>query len=380
MRITVGIKIIAGFVLSTAIAVSIALYLQQSMEYEMLSIMGGIAGGMFVGLITAWHIHQRLRTFFSLLTSVTEEKAFGPKPTLSGQDELTEFALHLERFSNHFIGRVKDLEIHLQTISRLVKASIENTVSMIQNTGVENDVMRSALVQSAEIHKTITDLYEKTENLAHMISTTTQGVQTLSSAITEEYKKIDSASKISDEAVNAAREGTNVVHEMEEGIGKISSNVKNAAQTIQKLGKSSDEIEEIISVIDDIADQTNLLALNAAIEAARAGEQGRGFAVVADSVRNLAEKTQKATKEIVGMIKNLQGETSGAVNSMEGGTKEVENGVGMAARTGMTLKKIMSSVEKVNDLMAQIREHANRKAQINQEITEIGRASCRERV
>jgi len=82
----------------------------------------------------------------------------------------------------------------------------------------------------------------------------------------------------------------------------VAETVKESAATVEALGKSSDEIGAIISVVYDIADQTNLLALNVAIEAARAGEQGRGFAVV-------AEKTTKATKEIADMIKTIQNDT-----------------------------------------------------------------------
>src|SRR6202035_2564381 len=106
----------------------------------------------------------------------------------------------------------------------------------------------------------------------------------------------------------------------------IAESVGAAARKMEELGKSSDQIGQIIGVIDDIADQTNLLALNAAIEAARAGEQRRGFAVVADEVRKLAERTSKATKEIATMIQNIQDETKTAVLAMESGTKQVEAG------------------------------------------------------
>ena len=158
-------------------------------------------------------------------------------------------------------------------------------------------------------------------------------------------------------------------------MNRIAEVVRKSAETVQALGKSSDQIGEIVQVIDDIADQTNLLALNAAIEAARAGEQGRGFAVVADEVRKLAERTTKATKEIATMIKQIQKDTSGAVESMEEGTKEVEVGKQLAEKAGKSLQEIIHGAEQVVDIVTQVaaasEEQSSAAEQISKNIESI---------
>lgn len=137
-------------------------------------------------------------------------------------------------------------------------------------------------------------------------------------------------------------------------MNKIAEVVTRTAAVVKDLGKGSEQIGEIVRVIEEIADQTNLLALNAAIEAARAGEQGRGFAVVADEVRKLAERTTKATKEISDMIKTIQQNTNQAVVSMEEGTHEVEEGIQLANTAGSALKNIIDSSSKVADVVNQV--------------------------
>jgi methyl-accepting chemotaxis protein len=110
-------------------------------------------------------------------------------------------------------------------------------------------------------------------------------------------------------------------------MGAVRDNSVHATEAIRELGAKSEQIEGIVATITGIAEQTNLLALNAAIEAARAGEQGRGFAVVAEEVRKLAEESQSAAASIAGLIGEIQGETAKAVDVVEAGARQTEDGV-----------------------------------------------------
>jgi methyl-accepting chemotaxis protein len=197
----------------------------------------------------------------------------------------------------------------------------------------------------------------------------------MTATILETSKNADNATAAAKNAGNIAKEGGKVVDETVKGMIRIADVVKKSAETVQALGKSSDQIGEIVQVIDDIADQTNLLALNAAIEAARAGEQGRGFAVVADEVRKLAERTTKATKEIAGMIKQIQKDTGDAVVSMQQGTVEVENGKQLADKAGKSLKEIIHGSDEVVDIITQVatasQEQSAAAEQISQNIEAI---------
>lgn len=222
------------------------------------------------------------------------------------------------------------------------------------------------------IIKDVADAVEATASASNQISSSSeemsagareQSRQTLevAGAVEEMTKTILETSKNSSSAADAAgnsksiaNEGGKVVKETIAGMNRVADVVKKSAEKVHALGKSSNQIGEIIQVINDIADQTNLLALNAAIEAARAGEQGRGFAVVADEVRKLAERTTKATKEIAEMIKTIQKDTDEAVGSMQTGTAEVENGKKLADQAGRSLEQIIAVTEEVLDVSAQV--------------------------
>ncbi len=195
-------------------------------------------------------------------------------------------------------------------------------------------------------------------------------VEQMTKTIFETTKNTTTAAEASKNAGKVAVEGGKVVEKTIDGMIRISNVVKQSAETVQELGKSSNEIGEIVQVIDDIADQTNLLALNAAIEAARAGEQGRGFAVVADEVRKLAERTSKATQEIANMIKHIQKDTEGAVSSMQQGTKEVENGKALAEKAGESLKEIITGAERVADIVTQVAAASEQQSRASEQITQ----------
>jgi len=179
-------------------------------------------------------------------------------------------------------------------------------------------------------------------------------VDDMTKTILKTTKNSASAAEAAKNSGIIAKEGGKVVNETIQGMNRVAEVVKKSAETVHALGKNSEQIGEIIQVIEDIADQTNLLALNAAIEAARAGEQGRGFAVVADEVRKLAERTTKATKEITAMINQIQKDTEGAVKSMNEGTVEVEKGKELANRAGRSLDQIIKETEDVLDKSAQV--------------------------
>ncbi len=236
----------------------------------------------------------------------------------------------------------------------------------------------------------ISKLAQSTENLAQasiQISSSTEemaaGAQEQSSQVTEVAGAVEEmtrtiietsrnsslASEASNDAGNIAKEGGKVVEETIKGMVRIAAVVQQSSQTVQALGKSSDQIGEIVQVINDIADQTNLLALNAAIEAARAGEQGRGFAVVADEVRKLAERTTKATKEIAVMIKQIQKDTTEAVVAMKKGKEEADLGKAMADKAGESLRNIILGADKVVDIITQVAAASEEQSATSEEIS-----------
>jgi methyl-accepting chemotaxis protein len=251
-----------------------------------------------------------------------------------------------------------------------LQRSFDKFVTSIKETLLEVAEASSAVASaSSQISSSTEEMAAGAQEQTSQAGEVASAVEEMSKTIVENSRNAASTSETAKRAKVAAEQGGTVVEETVKGMNRIALVVNESAQTVKALGRSSDQIGEIIGVIDDIADQTNLLALNAAIEAARAGEQGRGFAVVADEVRKLAERTTKATKEIAVMIKQIQSETSGAVSAMEEGTKEVEKGKEMADKAGESLKQIVEVSQQVTDMIAQIAASSEEQSSASEQIS-----------
>ncbi|HSH72209.1 MAG TPA: methyl-accepting chemotaxis protein [Methylophilaceae bacterium] len=225
-----------------------------------------------------------------------------------------------------------------------VNATLETIVKPIIVVKQSAETINTA---AKEIAQGNTDLSQRTEEQASSLEETASSMEELASTVKQNADNAKQASQLAMSASGIAIKGGEVVAEV--------------VATMTAISDSAHKIEEIISVIDGIAFQTNILALNAAVEAARAGEQGRGFAVVAGEVRNLAQRSASAAKEIKELIND-------SVDKTTAGTTLVEN-------AGKTMDEVVNSVKRVSDIIAEIAaasvEQSSGIDQVNSAITQM---------
>jgi len=166
------------------------------------------------------------------------------------------------------------------------------------------------------------------------------------------------SSEVARRSVEIAHNGSQMVQQTIRGMDTIRDQIQDTSKRIKRLGESSQEIGDIVELINGIAEQTNILALNAAIQSASAGGAGRGFAVVADEVQRLAERATNATRRIEMLVQNIQADTAEAVVSMESTTSEVVSGAEKAEDAGEALKRIESVSKDLSAMIESIAQEA----------------------
>lgn len=283
----------------------------------------------FLGWSIAWFVAKTITTSVNILLNLANRLAEG------------DLTANIRQRSTDEIGQLfgdmrRMLDKFLEIMSKL-------------------DGISTALMEnSEELSSTTRDLSAGAGDQAQRAVQVATAITEMSQTVVDVAQSAQLASNASEKTSSFALRGSEVVENVVSEMHAIVDDVKASSESILKLGRSSEQIAEIIVTIEDIADQTNLLALNAAIEAARAGEQGRGFAVVADEVRALAERTTKATKEIGAMIKEIQSDTTKAVASMTENEKEVNDGMRKVEEAKDALEQIVAAAENSMEMIQQI--------------------------
>jgi twitching motility protein PilJ len=244
-------------------------------------------------------------------------------------------------------------------IADSINFSIDQLRSLVQTINQTAVQVASA---AQETQSTAMHLAEASEHQAQEIAGASAAVNEMAVSIDQVSANAAESAAVAERAVAIANKGAEVVQATIHGMDTIREQIQETSKRIKRLGESSQEIGDIVSLINDIADQTNILALNAAIQASMAGEAGRGFAVVADEVQRLAERSAAATKQIETLVKTIQTDTNEAVISMEQTTSEVVKGARLAQDAGVALEEIESVSKNLADLIQNISNAARQQA------------------
>ena len=272
----------------------------------------------------------------------------------SGESDLT------RSLDTHGHDEVTQLSQHFNSFT----AKLRQVVSQLQ-------VCANALGQSStELGSNATQAHDRSQQQSQQMELVATAINEVTYGVQDVAKNAEHAASEMRDAQAQAQQGQVNIDGSLQQIDQLSSTISQAVEVMRTLSAESTQIGSVLEVIRSIADQTNLLALNAAIEAARAGEQGRGFAVVADEVRLLAQRTQKSTAEIQGMIERLQGHSEAAVKVISDSHSASQLTIEQAGQAGASLTAIGQALRNLNGLNASIASATLQQAHVVEDINQ----------
>jgi methyl-accepting chemotaxis protein len=310
--------------------------------------------GIFVliGILVSYFIVQSITRPLNQLVSVTEKVSNGDLTqnfVVKNNDEISKVGISF----NRMVSSLHDIIQHVGEKATLLAASSEELMASSEQNNEATEQVANAIQEVAS----------GTEKQSSMLNESTIIMKEISTKIEQIMKHSQIVAVTAVNAAETVSNGQNTIQLSTKQMEIIHDTVHNLGILIQKLESRSNEINQIIDVISNIAAQTNLLALNAAIEAARAGEHGKGFAVVADEVRKLAEQSAESTENIRQLISSIQTDTNQAVISMGMGTTEVKKGIELVQDAGDAFRQIQEFVDHVTsefqEVSASIQETAD---------------------
>ncbi len=286
---------------------------------------------------------------------------------IQSSDEKEEIQRSIMKLLNEVSGVADgDLTKDAEVSADMTGAIADSFNYMIEQLrGIIGNVQLATVQVSAaanQIHTSADGLVKGSESQAEQIVSTSAAIDAMATSIQQVSDNAALSSTVAQQALTTARQGNAAVRNTIDGMGRIREQAQETAKRIKRLGETSQEIGQIVQLIDDIADRTSILALNASIQAAAAGDAGRGFGVVAEEVERLAVRSTEATKKIAALVKGIQGETGEAVAAMEKSIQEVVGGSKVANQAGDSLQEIETVSMRLADLIQQISLAAKQQA------------------
>ena len=266
------------------------------------------------------------------------------------------------------------------TVRATVTDDMTGAIADAVNFAVEQlrELVTGINITAQTVSESAQETMDTTGNLAAASGLQAEQVREATDTINDKAKSFDAmatnsreSNEVAQRSVDIAHKGSQMVQQTIMGMDTIRDQIQETSKRIKRLGESSQEIGDIVELINGIAEQTNILALNAAIQSASAGGAGRGFAVVADEVQRLAERATNATRRIEMLVQNIQTDTSEAVVSMESTTSEVVSGAEKAEDAGEALKRIESVSRDLSAMIEEISDEAQTQSETATRVADL---------